>query len=207
MLEGVSTSDLLMYIGIFVLACALIVLVLWVAKISSKMTALKQAVMIEQRKLEELAHKMGADGVYPAPNPESNPALAMTDYRQMKPKKHGDEVSAELRRQRELAREREEQLRSFQKQQEALRQRMALEQAQQEAEEERLNKLRIRASWSESTAASRPAAAPRPHQRMSTARLEERRQAQLRRQAEEIIQTHLGNAGETNHFDNPADLR
>lgn len=254
-----------MYAGIFVLAVALIALVLWVSRISSKYVALKQAFMIEQRRLEELELQLGIDvshkpaltGVeYEAPPVSEGPKkrksasgsdsktitlqrgkrhdaveppdggatgeiefvdayiedasdpdaeavqsmMQITDAqslrqqeqmrrvsrareRQAKLKqKHSEEKAAEQRRKQEIARRRDEQVRQFQKQQEALRQRIAQEQAEQAAEEERLNKLRTRASWAESYAGT---GSSRPRQRV---RLEERRQAQLRKQAEEILQ-------------------
>lgn len=243
-----------MYAGIFVLAIALIVLVVWVSSVSSKMAALKQALMIEQRKIEELEQQLGIDNVrsgavgrmhagsvdrssgfeaasnastgeigldaeYIADSAEG--AIVLSDAQAarqqeqiqrisrarerqaMLKKKHSDEISAELRRKREIARQREEQVRSFQRQQEELRRRMVQERAEMEAEEERLNKLRTRASWSGSSSST----SARPRTRVSSARLEERRQAQLRRKAEEIVRTRLGNAGETNNFGNSVDFR
>lgn len=208
-----------MYAGIFVLAVALIVLVLWVSRLSSKLVALKQALMIEQRKWEELELQFdvglaeaalegtadqdaGATGdlmltsdAQSLRQQEQMRRIVQARERQAKLKqKHSEEKAAEQRRKQELARKREEQVRKFQKQQEALRRRIEQEQAEQAAEEERLNKLRTRASWADSYAGT---GASKPRQRV---RLEERRQAQLRKQAEEILQkTSLGNARGTDY--------
>lgn len=271
-----------MYAGIFVLAVAVVVLVVWVSRISAALADFKQAFVIAQSKFEELDRKLSTpisrpsmvnivtapsnasatlspDATGPIDLPEgfidssgeidfddiadyiaaadfddtadfveldsgssdalSEAMMPIVDAQSIRQQeqmrrisrarerqaklrqKHIEQKEAELKRKQEIARQRDEHVRKFQEQQDVLRQRAEQELAAQEAEEERLNKLRARASWS-----SNGTAAPRQRQRTS-ARLEERRQAQLRKQAEEIMQSHLGNAGETNHFDSQVDTR